>query len=528
MSLNGNQKAGAKADDRWDKQVEIAYEGANDNRDYTMKNMALAYNDAVLGKNIQERNLIQQTLFQDTTSTRAWDHEAKKVVFDFNSQVDAYNKSETLFGAQVDLNEYARGMADKSAGDVKDERLFGVKSGMLRSDLDRKKGLFAVDAGMTRSDLDRKKGLYTLNSGLTRSDLDRKKGMSALAFQDAQGNLDLTKTESDIGSKRAGLNIGSAKARTDINQQQQSASLQRQQQRAESAFNSEKQLVEIMQTAGQAAAKGQTGRSAEKTVQSIMAAGGRAQAQLADQITRGDSAYNLTMMGLDKSLIYGETEGALAQSTLALQRGNAKLGYGLSQQQTQAGRGHIQSSFGLSQADAQAARGHIQSSFGLSQAEAVAARGHIQSSFGLSQAEAERTKLSIRDAYGRALKKSEFDEYGANLQADAQRMAEPGMAPLPPKPLELPKAILMDPMLPQDLPEVRKGAGSGGVGAAQGAAADTAMLVNAFVSLASAGLGGLMACDMRVKHEVASLEYTEVDDTLSKLAFAVKVLREHS
>ena len=492
MSLNGNQKAGAKADDRWDKQVEIAYEGANDNRDYTMKNMALAYNDAVLGKNIQERNLIQQTLFQDTTSTRAWDHEAKKVVFDFNSQVDAYNKSETLFGAQVDLNEYARGMADKSAGDVKDERLFGVKSGMLRSDLDRKKGLFAVDAGMTRSDLDRKKGLYTLNSGLTRSDLDRKKGMSDLAFQDAQGNLDLTKTESDIGSKRAGLNIGSAKARTDINQQQQSASLQRQQQRAESAFNSEKQLVEIMQAAGQAAAKGQTGRSAEKTVQSIMAAGGRAQAQLADQITRGDSAYNLTMMGLDKSLIYGETEGALAQSTLALQRVSAHSEEGLIKRKSRAGRAHIQSSFGLSQTEAQA------------------------------------TKLSIRDAYGRALKQSEFDEYGANLQADAQRMAEPGMAPLPPKPLELPKAILMDPMLPQDLPEVRKGAGSGGVGAAQGAAADTAMLVNAFVSLASAGLGGLMACDMRVKHEVASLEYTEVDDTLSKLAFAVKVLREHS
>ena len=124
--------------------------------------------------------------------------------------------------------------------------------------------------------------------------------------------------------------------------------------------------------------------------------------------------------------------------------------------------------------------------------------------------------------------KSEFDEYGANLAADAKRMAEPGFAPLPSKPLELPRAILMDPMLPMDLPEVREGAGSGGVGAAQGRAQDVAVTVNAFTQLASAALGGWIACDMRVKHEVASLEYTEVDDTLSKLAFAVKALREHS
>ena len=61
-----------------------------------------------------------------------------------------------------------------------------------------------------------------------------------------------------------------------------------------------------------------------------------------------------------------------------------------------------------------------------------------------------------------------------------------------------------------------------------GRAQDVAMTINAFTQLASAALGGWMACDMRIKHEVASLEYTEVDDTLSKLAFAVKALREHS
>ena len=142
------------------------------------------------------------------------------------------------------------------------------------------------------------------------------------------------------------------------------------------------------------------------------------------------------MMGLDKSLIYSEADNQLSQSVLDSNSAYADLAHG----------------------------------------RAVRAR--------------DATKLSIAGAYERAKAKNEFDEYGANLQADAQRMTEPGFAPLPPKPLELPRPILMDPMIPIDLPDVRKQAGSMGVGAAQGRAADTAMIVNAFVSMASAGLGG--------------------------------------
>ena len=419
--FNNGEKAGRKADKRWDKQRDIAYKNAKDQRKFAKASQELAYNDAVLGKTIQERNLNQQMLWQESTAMRAWDHEVDQRVSEFNSQVAAYNKSERLYGAQVGLNEYARKMAMEAAAAVQAERLDAVK------------------------------------------------------FQGMEADLKLSQTKADIDQQRAGLNIGSSKRRSEISQQQMAATLQRQQNRAEAAFGSEKQLVELMQAAGRAGAKGQAGRTANKNMQAIMAAGGRAQAQLVDQITRGDSAYNLTMMGLDKSLIYGEAEGALAQSALTTKGAYADLGHGL----------------GVQQRDA--------------------------------------TKDSIRSAYGRALDKAEFDEYGANLAADAKRMSEPGFAPLPPKPLELPRAILMDPMLPQDLPKVRKGAGSGGVGAAQGRASDSAMIVNAFVSLASAGLGGWAAsCDMRIKHEVSLLEYTEVDDALAMLAFAVKELREHS
>ena len=419
--FNSGQQAGKKADKRYDKQIKIAYQAAKDQRKYAKMNQELAYNNAVLGKTIQERNLEQQLLWQEQTAMNAWDAEVKQREFEYNSQMAAYNKSERLYSAQVGLNAHARRLADMSAAAVADERA------------------------------------------------------DAVMFQGIDAAFELTQKKSDITQKRLGLDLQISKKRLETNLQKQGAILEQQQRRAEAAFGSEKQLVELMQAAGQAEAKGQTGRTAQKNVQAILAAGGRARAQLADQITRGDSAYNLTMMGLDKSLIYGEAETALAQSSLTSQGAYADLAYGL----------------GAEQRDA--------------------------------------TKLSIRAAHGRALQKSEFDEYGANLQADAQRMSMPGFAPLPPKPLEMPRAILMDPMLPIDLPKVRKGAGSGGVSAAQGAAQDTSAIINMFTSLASSALGGWIAtCDMRVKHEVAILEYTEVNDALAMLAFAVKELREHS
>ena len=411
--LGGN--SGRRADQARDKAVGRQYESDKRWRVYNMESEQLAYNDAVLNNTIQERNMNQQLLWQEHTAMGAWDYEVAQREAEYNSQVAAYNKSERLFGAQVGLNEYARRLANESAAAVQSERL------------------------------------------------------DAVMFQGMQADLKLSQTKADINQKRESLKLGRAKQRSEIDMQQQAATLQQQQRRAEAAFGSEKQLVELMQSAGSMEAKGQVGRTANKNIQAVMAAGGRAQAQLADQISRGDSAYNLAMMGLDQSLIYGEQEHRLAQSALTTKGAYADLAHGL----------------GIQERDA--------------------------------------TKDSIRSAYGRALKKSEFDEYGANLQADANRMSAPGFAPLPPKPLELPRAILADPMLPREHPEVVKGAGSGGAGAAADQARGVGMVMNAFATF-----GLALLCDMRTKHEVSLLEYTEVNDALSKLAFLVKDIREHS
>ena len=411
--LGGN--SGKRSDKRHDKQVKIQYEAAKDQHEYQTASQQLAYNDAVLGNTIQKRNLNQQLLYQEHTAQREWDFTVKQREYEYNAQVAAFNKAERLFGAQVGLNKYARGQADASALAVRNERLDAVK------------------------------------------------------FQQMEADMKFGQSKTDLASKRTGLLIDRAEQRTNINLKKQQASLEQQQRRAEAAFNSEKGLVEMMQALGTVKAKGVSGRSAKKNVQAIMATGGRALAAMADQIKRGDSAYNLSMLGLDKSLVYGEAKYALAQSQLTTAGAYAQLAHDL---------------------------------------------GGIQR---------DATELSIEGAYDRSLEKSEFDEYTANLAADAKRMSMPGFAPLPPKPLELPRPIILDPMLPLDIPEPRKGAGSMGAGAAADEARGVGMVMGAMATLGLAFL-----CDIRTKHDVALLEYTEVNDALSKLAFSVKELREYS
>jgi hypothetical protein len=79
-------------------------------------------------------------------------------------------------------------------------------------------------------------------------------------------------------------------------------------------------------------------------------------------------------------------------------------------------------------------------------------------------------------------------------------------------------------MIPQRGPEPLEGAGSNGVGAAQ----DQANMINGIVSTAASLAPLLLLCDMRTKHEVSELEYSEVNDVLADLAFTVKELREHN
>jgi len=459
--------AGARSDAAYNEQVDIQYERDTAAEQFDFDQRQEMYNTLALQKVMTENNAENQALFKETAAKDEWDFEATQINNDWDATVAAYNKSEKLYGAQLGLNEIAADMAAAAAEDTHAERLDAVK------------------------------------------------------FEAMEADFSLSKTKTDLTTKGAELDISQAEARSQVDQQKQQATIQHQAKRAEAAFKSEEQLVDMMKAAGSSKAKGSAGRSANKDYQAVLATGGRQQARLLDQITRADSAYNLSMMGFDKSLIYGEAKYSLGKSQLKSEGAYADLQYDLGEQQREA------------------------------------------------------TKLSIGAAYDRSIQQVEHDLFGANLQADAARMTHPGEFQvtkyheydakgkgvagtevregvwtkrmdsengewtgkwdldttqgdiknfrLPGKPNTLPRVQLIDAAMPDRGPEVLKGAYTS-AGAAQDAANTVSGIINVFSTLTSAGI----ACDMRVKHEVALLEYTEVDDTLSKLAFAVKELREHS
>jgi len=98
------------------------------------------------------------------------------------------------------------------------------------------------------------------------------------------------------------------------------------------------------------------------------------------------------------------------------------------------------------------------------------ARYGIEAERSLQKEQREQSKLSIGEAYTRATAKIGLDEYGANLKADANRMMKPS-PPMPmPKPLETPRSVIVDSMLPvrQHAPVWGSGMGPGPSGGGGG------------------------------------------------------------
>lgn len=195
--------------------------------------------------------------------------------------------------------------------------------------------------------------------------------LDAVMFQGMDADLKLSKAQADLAAKGVKADVGMMQKGSEIDMQKRGKTMERQAGRADAAFKAQSNLTQTLQQRGQVKAKGQAGRSADKTYQSVIADYGRASMQLADQVNRADSAYNLAMVGLDKSLDFAQTTYGMTKAEIASESRYAQLGYDLGARQR------------------------------------------------------EKTKLSIGRAYDREIDKIIHDQYGANLRADAARMAKP-------------------------------------------------------------------------------------------------------
>ena len=395
-SSDGGQKKAMK------KQQKIQDKANKKAWEYEWEQVQTGYNDTLVRNALTRKQNEEALLYKEATSKQGWQYQMSIREHQYNAAVTQYNKSEKLFEAQVDYNQVAAQLATESAAAVRDERFDSV--------------------------------MY--------------QGMEALhGLRSKKSAIDTLQNKADMQM------VGKA---TEADQQKQGLTLERQAKRAESAFSAQSMLTKSLQQTGQALAKGQAGRSAAKTYQSMVADYGRASAQLADQVNRADSAYNLAMVGIDKSLDLARTDYAITKKDLNTQKRFLDAGYRLGEDQREA------------------------------------------------------TKLSIGKSYEREFEKIKHDQYGANIRADAQRMGKPGMPPPIPKPLELPRTQILDPPIPIRPPKPLKGQGSptpyssntggssgsggmfGAIGGAVGAIGTAASVFGPFGTVVGSAVGGLI------------------------------------
>jgi len=215
--------------------------------------------------------------FTDQMALDKYNRELYIKDFNYKNEVNAFNKSEQQYAQQVDYNAIAATLA-------RDEQALWLDEQLQQAGFDRE-------------------GLI----------LDTDKKLEDIGFDYKEIANILGEQRDVFASQRQGLN------------------LQQQQARAKASFDIQTNQIKGMQDEGKAKAMGQTGRTARKNRQAILATAGLAQAALVDSITRTDSAFNLQR--LQNTQKYGyqrlgadlkqDRSGALTEFTQA----TGKLGH---------------------------------------------------------------------------------------------------------------------------------------------------------------------------------------------------------
>ena len=255
-----------------------------------------------------------------------------------------------------------------------------------------------------------------------------------LAFAAAKANIDFQHKHKSMRYDRQSRRTEIARQRVMTGVQKEELTLQNQANRAKAAFESQDNLVKTLQAKGAVDARGTAGGSAAKAYQAVVAESGRRAAVMRDGVTRADSAYNLKMHGLDVNLQYKEAQFQISDNKF------------------------------FSDIDA------------------------LEKSYQLQTEQNAASKLSIMRAYDASLQKSEHDHFAANIAADAKRMTKPELMPAPPKPLSIPRATVLDPMVPIYGPEPVEGVYATGGGSGGGGNAITGAIGGA---MTGAGIGAM-------------------------------------
>ncbi len=288
--------------------------------------------------------------FKTALATQSWEHQMHMREYEHINRVAAFNRSEQMFEDQMGLNILSAKIAQDDAGRAFDEAQLA--------------GNFARE-------------------GLA---LDLHAAMDTSAFAKAAYSLERSHA------------IGTASNKRRLNE------LQFQQKSIDNAFKAQGNAVEAILAEGRQRARGASGRSAGKAIQSILMAAGTQQASIRESMSSAKTEFKIQANAIDQSMI-----NAINTADLMIAKEDNSID-----------RKRQQYNLGLREIDA-----------------------------------------SIKSAaanYRSNLMKIDRDKQAADMRAHYNRMLEPTMSPEIPRPLALPRSIFLDPLPPIKPPEPRKSA----------------------------------------------------------------------
>ena len=321
--------------------------------------------------NIARQNALNNIAYKEELLKDDWQFKETLSIRDYNNQVAAFNKSEQTFGKQMKYNMVA---ADQAYYD-------------------------------NALQLNERKTSAQFNLEQTESTLGRQLADATYKKRGIENQLDSRRKSTAYSKVFKGLELSSKEAET--------------------AANIQDSRLKGMASEGRLMARGQSGNSIKRGVNTIAAQTGVVQARLVDSLVRAESQYKTGVMKESQELANFVYDSKNAIST-------------------------INTSTEYNKYDADLSRRAID----------------------------ESVKSAERSFNSQNMKIAN-DLFGANLKADAQRRSMPLERIATPKPLALPRPDIQDPYKPGDPPEPIKGAGSGGIntlGALTGAANNLAGL----------------------------------------------------
>lgn len=445
-------------------------------QDYTLENLAEQYATQVQGREtaIETYNYARDQEFAN--ALKEYEIYLDQRDDGYNTQVDLYKDSVDTFDLTTELNSMSAQIAINDSARVYNERI--IELGMQQQQLMMQQATFDAQTEISNQLIESQMETSIMSASFNAfgiqasTETNYNVASFELEQQAFQTQADVIRLSADAEATLANAEIRQNDILRQLDQAisqadfaQQELILAREQTQADGAVQTDEARRQALLAEGAQIAKGQAGRSAQKSVQSIAFQSEQVQALIASAITRADSKYLLDKSKIASELAFAREQGKSELSAAAVQLDQSAAGFGAAaldfaarDAALLANEARIQGMFTMAGIDLEKTSLNLlsQQKSLMSQlatnkvkaAEAAAMTSLSLSSIQYAKDSAHREHLVQTD-------KINFDLYQANLGAASNILSEPVLPDLLPPP-EYPPDLVLDPIPEIDFKRLEK------------------------------------------------------------------------